>query len=84
MTITMVVNMDNTTTINQRGQGLVEYTLIVLIVALFFFVGVRKTTLASKLVNQWSQVKAMVAGGSSSNNQGNGNNGQGGQQGGNN
>jgi len=45
---------------NQRGQGLVEYTLIVLLVALGFWVAVKETNIGSQLASGWSNVAACV------------------------
>jgi Flp pilus assembly pilin Flp len=45
---------------NQRGQGLVEYTLIVLLVALAFWVGIKNTDVGSHLASGWSRVTACV------------------------
>jgi Flp pilus assembly pilin Flp len=38
------------------GQGLVEYTLVVLLVALVFWMGVRDTQVGTSLANGWSRV----------------------------
>jgi len=38
------------------GQGMVEYTLVVVIVALVFWLGVRDTQVGSHLSNGWSRV----------------------------
>jgi Flp pilus assembly pilin Flp len=76
---------------NQKGQGLVEYTLVVLFIAVLLFVAVRNTPIGSRLATQWSAVKSCVqlnapcnlggsGGGSNGNNgggNGNGNNGNG-------
>jgi Flp pilus assembly pilin Flp len=45
---------------NQKGQGLVEYTLIVLLVALVFWVGIKNTDIANQLASGWSKVTACV------------------------
>lgn len=42
----------------EKGQGLVEYTLVVLLVALVFWMGVRDTQVGSHLANGWSKVTA--------------------------
>ena len=40
----------------EEGQGLVEYTLIVLLVALVFWVAIRDTNIGVELANAWGQV----------------------------
>ncbi len=40
----------------EEGQGLVEYTLIVLLVALVFWVAVRDTNIGGELANAWGKV----------------------------
>ena len=40
----------------EEGQGLVEYTLIVLLVALVFWVAIRDTNIGGELTNAWGQV----------------------------
>ena len=40
----------------EEGQGLVEYTLIVLLVALVFWVAIRDTNIGAELPNAWGQV----------------------------
>ena len=44
----------------ETGQGLVEYTLVVGLVALVFWLGVRDTNVGSGLANGWSRVTACV------------------------
>lgn len=44
----------------EDGQGLVEYTLVVVLVALVFWIGVRNTNVGSSLVNSWSRVMDCV------------------------
>lgn len=46
---------------SQSGQGLVEYTLIVLLVALVFWVGIKNTQVGSALASGWSSISACVA-----------------------
>jgi Flp pilus assembly pilin Flp len=41
---------------NQAGQGLVEYTLIVVLVALIFWVAVRSTNIDEHLKNAWADI----------------------------
>jgi len=45
---------------DNRGQGLVEYTLIVLLVALGFWVAIRQTDIGNKLASGWMNVSACV------------------------
>lgn len=45
---------------NQSGQGLVEYTLIVLLVALVFWVGIKNTGVGSALADGWSSISKCV------------------------
>lgn len=44
----------------EEGQGLVEYTFVVLLVALVFWLGVRDTSIGSSLENGWSRVQTCV------------------------
>jgi Flp pilus assembly pilin Flp len=46
--------------IEEDGQGLVEYTLIVLLVALVFWVAIKSTNIGSELANGWSSVATCV------------------------
>jgi Flp pilus assembly pilin Flp len=46
--------------VEEDGQGLVEYTLIVVLVALVFWVAVKNTNIGSGLANGWSKVTACV------------------------
>jgi Flp pilus assembly pilin Flp len=45
---------------NERGQGLVEYTLIVVLVALVFWVAIKNTDVGNRLASGWSMVAACV------------------------
>jgi Flp pilus assembly pilin Flp len=47
--------------IEEEGQGLVEYTLIVLLVALVFWVAIRDTQVGSQLSASWTQIKSCLA-----------------------
>ena len=40
----------------EEGQGLVEYTLIVLLVALVFWVAIKNTNIGGELENAWGKV----------------------------
>lgn len=42
--------------VKEDGQGLVEYTLVVVLVALVFWMGVRNTNVGTSLANGWSRV----------------------------
>jgi Flp pilus assembly pilin Flp len=46
--------------IEEDGQGLVEYTLIVVLVALVFWVAVKNTNIGNGLASGWSKVTACV------------------------
>ena len=43
--------------VEEDGQGLVEYTLIVLLVALVFWVGIRSTGVGDQLSTSWNSIK---------------------------
>jgi Flp pilus assembly pilin Flp len=43
--------------VEEDGQGLVEYTLIVLLVALVFWVAVRQSNVGLELSNSWNKIK---------------------------
>lgn len=40
----------------ENGQGLTEYTLVVVLVALVFWMGVRNTNVGASLSQGWSRV----------------------------
>ncbi len=42
--------------LRKTGRGLVEYTLIVLPVALFFWLGVKDTGVGARLADHWAKV----------------------------
>ena len=42
--------------VEEEGQGLVEYTLIVLLVALVFWVAIRSTNANQALSNFWTNI----------------------------
>ena len=42
--------------LEEDGQGLVEYTLVVLLVALVFWMGVRNPSVGSSLPSGWSRI----------------------------
>jgi len=44
----------------EDGQGLVEYTLIVFVVALLFWMGVRDTNVGTSLTTGWSKISDCV------------------------
>jgi Flp pilus assembly pilin Flp len=46
--------------VKDDGQGLVEYTLIVLLVALVFWLGIRNTNIGNQMASGWSRVTACV------------------------
>jgi Flp pilus assembly pilin Flp len=45
----------------EDGQGLVEYTLIVVLVALVFWVAIKNTNIGAQLASGWSKVTACVS-----------------------
>ena len=47
--------------VKEDGQGLVEYTLIVVLVALVFWVAIKNTNVANGLASGWSKITACVA-----------------------
>jgi Flp pilus assembly pilin Flp len=42
--------------VEEEGQGLVEYTLIVLLVALVFWVAIRNSNVGNALANAWGDI----------------------------
>ena len=42
--------------VEEEGQGLVEYTLIVLLVALVFWVAIKNTNVGTALSNSWTDI----------------------------
>jgi Flp pilus assembly pilin Flp len=46
--------------VEEEGQGLVEYTLIVLLVALVFWVAIKNTNVGDSLANVWTDVKSCL------------------------
>jgi hypothetical protein len=40
----------------QRGQGLVEYALIMVLVVLVFWVTIKETNIGPAIANQWSKI----------------------------
>lgn len=46
---------------NEEGQGLVEYTLIVLLVALVFWVAIKGTNIGNQLSASWESVSACLS-----------------------
>ena len=46
--------------VEEDGQGLVEYTLIVVLVALVFWVAIKQTNIGAQLASGWSKVTACV------------------------
>ena len=45
----------------EDAQGLVEYTLMVVLVALVFWVAIKNTNVGNQLASGWSKVTACVA-----------------------
>ena len=46
--------------VEEDAQGLVEYTLIVVLVALVFWVAIKNTNLGSQLASGWSKISACI------------------------
>ncbi len=46
--------------VEDDGQGLVEYTLIVLLVALVFWVAIKNTNIGTALGDGWSKISSCV------------------------
>ena len=46
--------------VEEDGQGLVEYTLIVVLVALVFWVAIKNTDVGNQLASGWSKVTACL------------------------
>ena len=46
--------------VEEEGQGLVEYTLIVVLVALVFWVAIKNTNIGSGLEAGWSKITDCV------------------------
>lgn len=46
--------------VEEDGQGLVEYTLIVVLVALVFWVAIKETDIGEGLASGWSKITACV------------------------
>jgi Flp pilus assembly pilin Flp len=47
--------------VEEEGQGLVEYTLIVLLVALVFWVAIKDTKIGDQLSTSWTQIKTCLS-----------------------
>jgi Flp pilus assembly pilin Flp len=47
--------------IEEDGQGLVEYALIVLLVVFVFWVAIKNTDIGSQLANAWSSIGSCLA-----------------------
>jgi len=51
-----MMNLLKRLVVEEEGQGLVEYTLIVLLVALVFWVAVKDSDIGDYLANAWGDV----------------------------
>jgi Flp pilus assembly pilin Flp len=58
--VKVVMKILNRLLVEENGQGLVEYTLIVVLVALVFWVAIKSTDIGSQLASGWSKVTACV------------------------
>ena len=47
--------------VEEDGQGLVEYTLIVLLVALVFWVAIKDSDVGTQLNTSWTKIKNCLA-----------------------
>jgi Flp pilus assembly pilin Flp len=47
--------------LEEDGQGLVEYALIVLLVVFVFWMAVKNTDIGSQLANSWSKIGGCLA-----------------------
>jgi Flp pilus assembly pilin Flp len=47
--------------VEEEGQGLVEYTLIVLLVALVFWVAIKSTNVGNQLGASWNNISNNLA-----------------------
>jgi Flp pilus assembly pilin Flp len=47
--------------VEDDGQGLVEYTLMVLLVALVFWVAIKDTKIGDQLSTSWNSIKGCLA-----------------------
>ena len=54
------VNVIKRLCMEEDGQGLVEYTLVVLLVALVFWIGVKNTEVGESLGKAWQKVMDCV------------------------
>jgi Flp pilus assembly pilin Flp len=57
----MMINLFKRLVVEEEGQGLVEYTLIVLLVALVFWVAVKSTNIGNQLSASWGDVSDCLA-----------------------
>jgi Flp pilus assembly pilin Flp len=58
---TEVANLLKRLWVEQDGQGLVEYTLVVLLVAMVFWLGVKDSEIGGSLTKRWDKVVECVA-----------------------
>ena len=56
-----MINLFKRLVVEEEGQGLVEYTLIVLLVALVFWVAVKSTNIGNQLSDSWGDVSDCLA-----------------------
>jgi Flp pilus assembly pilin Flp len=47
--------------VEEDGQGLVEYTLIVLLVALVFWVAIKSTNVGNQLSSSWGDISTCLS-----------------------
>jgi Flp pilus assembly pilin Flp len=56
-----MINLLKRLVVEEEGQGLVEYTLIVLLVALVFWVAVKGTNIGNQLTDSWGDVSTCLS-----------------------
>jgi len=54
------LNLNGSNGARQNGQALIEYTLLLMMVTLVFWVGVRNSDLANEMSSAWSRVSECV------------------------
>jgi Flp pilus assembly pilin Flp len=55
------LNLANKKNQAQRGQALIEYTLLVMMVSMVFWVGIKNSDLSQQMALAWSRVSDCVA-----------------------
>jgi len=55
-----LANLFKRALLEEDGQALVEYTLIVVLVTLVFWVAIKNTDVANQLTSRWNKVGACI------------------------